>query len=116
MISSNTFQAAAIVSKGNSALGTDFRMGGFASNSPKGGHLNFVSVMATEDNTTVTFDDFSPGIVINNYTGSIPFNTTVYPSVPNLLATSNPIPPVAPVTTAIFPLLLIFIVLFLFLI
>ena len=77
MISSNTFQAAAIVSKGNSALGTDFRMGGFASNSPKGGHLNFVSVMATEDNTTVTFDDFSPGIVINNYTGSIPFNTTL---------------------------------------
>jgi gliding motility-associated-like protein len=74
MVSSNTFQAAAIVSKGNSALGTDFRMGGFWSSSPKGGFLNFISVMATEDNTNITFDDFTPGIKINNYSGSIPFS------------------------------------------
>jgi len=31
---------------------------------------------------------------------SIPFNTTVYPSLPNLFATSKPIPPVAPVIIA----------------
>ena len=74
MISSNNFQAAAIVSKGNSALGTNFRMGGFTSDTPRGGHLNFISVMATEDNTNVTFDDFTPGIKINNYVGSIPFS------------------------------------------
>ena len=74
MVSSNTFQAAAIVSKGNSALGTDFRMGGFWSSSPKGGFLNFISVMATEDDTNITFDDFTPGIKINNYSESIPFS------------------------------------------
>jgi gliding motility-associated-like protein len=74
MVSSSTFQAAAIVSKGNSALGTDFRMGGFWSSSPKGGFLNFISVMATEDDTNITFDDFTPGIKINNYSGSIPFS------------------------------------------
>ena len=74
MVSSTTFQAAAIVSKGNSALGTDFRMGGFWSSSPKGGFLNFISVMATEDDTNITFDDFTPGIKINNYSESIPFS------------------------------------------
>ena len=31
---------------------------------------------------------------------SIPFNITVNPSLPNLFATSKPIPPVAPVITA----------------
>jgi gliding motility-associated-like protein len=74
MVSSSSFQAAAIVSKGNSALGTDFRMGGFYSSSPKGGFLNFISVMATEDDTDITFDDFSAGIKINNYSGSVPFS------------------------------------------
>ena len=73
MRSSNTFQAAAIVSKGLSALGTDFRMGAFANDQSRGGHLNFVSVMASEDNTNVTFDDFTAGINVNNYTGTFPF-------------------------------------------
>ena len=73
MISSNTFQAAAIVSKGNSALGTDFRMGGYYSTNSRGGFLNFISVMASEDDTDVTFDDFTTGITINNYSGSLPF-------------------------------------------
>ncbi|WP_158837233.1 T9SS type B sorting domain-containing protein [Polaribacter sp. L3A8] len=70
-------QASAIVSKGLSALGTEFRMGGFPSTNPANGHLNFVSVMATEDNTNVTFDDFTPGININNYEGPIPFTKTL---------------------------------------
>ena len=77
MRSSNTFQAAAIVSKGNSALGTDFRMGAFANDQPGGGHLNFVSVMASENNTSVTFDDFTVGININNYSGTLPFTTNL---------------------------------------
>ena len=77
MRSTNGFQAGAIVSKGNSALGTNFRMGGFVNNSIVNGHLNFVSVMATENNTNVTFDDLPTGIVINNYTGTLPINTTL---------------------------------------
>ena len=77
MRSQNGFQAGAIVSKGVSALGTNFRMGGFSNSSPANGYLNFVSVMATEDNTNITFDDISPGITINNYTqtGTTPINT-----------------------------------------
>ena len=43
-------------------------MGGFSNNSPANGHLNFISVMATEDDTNVNFDDISAGITINNYT------------------------------------------------
>ena len=74
MRSQNGFQAGAIVSKGNSALGTDFRMGGFANDGQAGGYLNFISVMATENNTNVTFDDLPAGIVINNYTGTLPVN------------------------------------------
>ncbi|PQJ72547.1 T9SS type B sorting domain-containing protein [Polaribacter butkevichii] len=70
-------QASAIVSKGLSALGSEFRMGGFPSTNPASGHLNFVSVMATENNTNVTFDDFTPGITINNYAGSVPFTKTL---------------------------------------
>ena len=76
MRSLNGFQAGAIVSKGISALGTNFRMGGFSNNSPANGHLNFISVMATEDDTNVNFDDISAGITINNYTqiGITPIN------------------------------------------
>ncbi|MFY9241679.1 MAG: IgGFc-binding protein, partial [Polaribacter sp.] len=77
MRSVNTFQAAAIVCKGNSALGTDFRMGAFANDQARGGHLNFVSVMASENNTNVTFDEFTSGIVINNYSGALPITTNL---------------------------------------
>ncbi|MGY8939066.1 MAG: IgGFc-binding protein, partial [Flavobacteriales bacterium] len=79
MRSLNGFQAGAIVSKGISALGTNFRMGGFSNNSPANGHLNFISVMATEDDTNVNFDDISAGITINNYTqiGITPINITL---------------------------------------
>ena len=68
MRSENGFQAGAIVSKGNAALGTNFRMGGLANNNPVNGYLNFVSVMATKNNTRVTFDDLTAGISIDNYT------------------------------------------------
>ena len=77
MRSQNTFQAAAIVSKGVSALGTNFRMGGFANTSPGGGHLNFISVMATENNTKVIFDEFTAGIRINNYSGTLPIEANL---------------------------------------
>ena len=66
--SGNKNQAASLVSKGISAKGTEFRMGAYANDNPRGGHLNFISVMATEDNTDVTFDDLTTGITIDNYT------------------------------------------------
>ena len=49
----NQFQAGAIVSKGKSGLGTRFRAGMFQNQNS--GHIGFISVMATEDLTKVSF-------------------------------------------------------------
>ena len=67
-------QAGALVSKGSSALGTTFRAGMFTNENPQTNYLNFISVMATESNTTVTFDDLPAGILIKNYTGTLPIS------------------------------------------
>jgi hypothetical protein len=52
----NEYQAGALVSKGISALGTRFRSGMLQNQSAASGHLGFISVMATENNTIVDFD------------------------------------------------------------
>ena len=52
----NEYQAGALVSKGISALGTRFRSGMLQNQSAASGHLGFISVMATENNTIVEFD------------------------------------------------------------
>jgi len=70
-------QAGAIVSKGLAALGTIFRVGSFTSENPQDNYSNFVSVMATEDNTQVSFNDLPSGLIIQNYSGAIPVNTTL---------------------------------------
>jgi hypothetical protein len=71
-------QAGALVSKGISALGTTFRVGSFTNENPQNNYLNFVSVMATEDGTQVTFDDLPTGLIIKNYpSGPIPVITTL---------------------------------------
>jgi len=49
------FHAGALVSKGLSALGKEFRVGGFIPEVNLTNRLNFVSVMATEDDTNITF-------------------------------------------------------------
>ncbi|GAA4816760.1 T9SS type B sorting domain-containing protein [Litoribaculum gwangyangense] len=67
-------QAGALVSKGLSALGTAFRVGSFTNENPQDNYLNFVSVMATEDNTVVNFNDLPAGLNILNYTGTTPIN------------------------------------------
>ncbi|MDE0966597.1 MAG: IgGFc-binding protein, partial [Flavobacteriaceae bacterium] len=66
--SSSYYQAAGLVSKGLAALGKTFRVGTFESvgSDPAGNFLNFVSVLATEDNTTVNFSDFPNGATIIN--------------------------------------------------
>ena len=52
----NEYQAGALVSKGISALGTRFRAGMLQNQNAGSGHTGFISVMATENNTTVNFD------------------------------------------------------------
>jgi hypothetical protein len=65
--SSNPNQAAAIVSKGISGLGKRFRAGMFKNNAGNG-HIGFVSVMATENNTTINFE-LPSGTTTTNGTG-----------------------------------------------
>ena len=72
MRAGNSAQAGALVSKGRAALGTVFRSGSFTNENPQNNYLNFFSLMATEDNTTVTIDDLPTGITIRNYTGTFP--------------------------------------------
>ncbi|AJR04629.1 T9SS type B sorting domain-containing protein [Siansivirga zeaxanthinifaciens] len=70
-------QAGALVSKGSAALGTIFRVGTYTNENPQSNYLNFVSVMATEDNTQVTFSDLASGLIIKNYSGTTPISATL---------------------------------------
>ncbi|WP_406684494.1 T9SS type B sorting domain-containing protein [Seonamhaeicola sp. MEBiC1930] len=70
-------QAGALVSKGLSALDTVFRIGTYTSENPNDNYVNFLSVMATEDNTSVTFSDIEPGLNIENYSSTFPINITL---------------------------------------
>ena len=70
-------QAGALVSKGNSALGTTFRAGMFTNENPQSNYLNFISVMATENNTLLSFEDLPAGILIRNYSGTLPISNII---------------------------------------
>ncbi|QXP69706.1 T9SS type B sorting domain-containing protein [Polaribacter sp. R2A056_3_33] len=82
-------QAGALVSKGASALGTSFRAGMFTNENPQDNYLNFISVMATEDNTIVDFDDLPTGILIKNYSGSLPISVTLNEGDSYIVATNS---------------------------
>ena len=82
-------QAGALVSKGSSALGTTFRAGMFTNENPQSNYLNFISVMASENNTVVTFSDLPAGILIKNYIGSLPVSTTLDEGESYILATNS---------------------------
>ncbi|HEX8562924.1 MAG TPA: T9SS type B sorting domain-containing protein [Flavobacterium sp.] len=61
--------AGVVVSKGLAALGTQFRIGAFINtmlSNYSDVHYTFVSVMATENNTTVQFSDIKPGVILIN--------------------------------------------------
>ncbi len=61
--------AGAVVSKGLAALGKEFRIGGLlntASNNYTENNYTFISILATENNTIVSFDDIRPGAVLIN--------------------------------------------------
>ncbi len=59
-------QAGALVSKGEAGLGKSFRAGMFVNTSAEANSLNFISIMATLDNTTITFSNMESGIRFNN--------------------------------------------------
>lgn len=67
--SPQNFQAGGLVSKGIAALGTQFRIGGFLNLNPptiSGNHYTFATLLATENNTIVSFSDIQPGCSLLN--------------------------------------------------
>lgn len=88
-------QAGGIVSKGLAALGTEYRIGAFTNNSPglitDTRHYTFASVLATENNTVVTFSDIKPGTtLVNQNTGNAPFSITLNSGESYIIATQGP--------------------------
>lgn len=66
--------AGGLVSKGNSALGTTFRLGAMLNPNVDGSLMNFASILSTEDNTTVTISNLPVGTIFANgtvYSGPI---------------------------------------------
>ncbi|HEY0046260.1 MAG TPA: IgGFc-binding protein [Flavobacterium sp.] len=73
VIAGNGNNAGALVSKGLAALGTEFRAGAFINTalpSYNEAFLTFISVMATENNTTVQISGMQPGIQLTNQMSS----------------------------------------------
>ena len=70
LVAGNQNQAGSLVSKGLSGLGNVFRVGTFTNlknfTSSNQDFINFVSVMATENNTQIDFSDLPSDIVIEN--------------------------------------------------
>jgi len=71
-------QAGQLVSKGKASLGNHFRIGALT-NLQVGNYTNihntFISVLATENNTTINFSDFGTGIQpVNSSNGDTPFS------------------------------------------
>ncbi len=89
VIAGNADQAGAIVSKGLSALGNTFRVGCFTNENPQTNYLNFVSVMASEDNTDVTFSNLPSGLIVENYNGPTPFSINLNEGESFTLATNS---------------------------
>ncbi len=95
VIAGNGNQAGQITSKGLAALGTHFRIGGFINTlasafSPN--NLTFVSILATENNTTVAFDDIKTGaVLINNAAaGNTPANIILNAGESFVMAVTGP--------------------------
>ncbi|WP_242158287.1 T9SS type B sorting domain-containing protein [Aestuariivivens sediminis] len=79
-------QAGALVSKGISGLGTIFRVGAFTNEAGRTLNNNgatsenlmsFVSVLATEDNTSVTFSDIDNNTEVENFTNAFPYTVNL---------------------------------------
>ncbi|RZJ31433.1 MAG: T9SS type B sorting domain-containing protein [Flavobacterium sp.] len=69
VIAGNSNQAGVVVSKGLAALGKEFRIGAFLNElTPNYGsiHYTFVSILATENNTHVSFSGIAPGVILIN--------------------------------------------------
>ncbi len=90
-------QAGAVVSKGLAALGTEFRIGAFLNTlttNYSSRHYTFVSILATENNTTVNFSNIKPGVsLLNNATaGNTPSSIMLNAGQSFVMAVKGPSP------------------------
>ncbi|MES2810972.1 MAG: T9SS type B sorting domain-containing protein [Bacteroidota bacterium] len=90
-----SFHAGSIVSKGLAALGTQFRIGGFLNLGAQAygeSHYTFASILATENNTTISFSDIKPGVsLVNNAgVGNLPPNIILNSGESYMIAVQGP--------------------------
>ncbi|MGH2666985.1 T9SS type B sorting domain-containing protein [Flavobacterium sp.] len=89
------YQAGGLVSKGLAALGTKFRIGAFTNTSvasTSDNHYTFASILATENNTVISFADIKPGVSLVNdaASGSTPGNITLNSGESYVIAVQGP--------------------------
>lgn len=90
----NGNQAGELVSKGLAALGLRFRVGAFTNTLVQTYtdiHYTFISVLATENNTTVNFSGFKTGVqLVNSPTGDTPFSVVLNSGQSYVVAVQGP--------------------------
>lgn len=95
---SKAVHAGELVSKGIAALGTRFRIGAFTNTLTTSNygdiHTTFISILATENNTTVNFDDIKAGVsIINNASaGNNPDSIILNSGESYIIAVQGPTP------------------------
>ena len=96
--SANTYHAGALVSKGQSGKGTEFRVGGFVNESVGGSFQTFFSMIATENNTDIdiTIDGVTTKTTLNEnqtYIGSYEIGSGLNPNeiIGSLIKSDKPI-------------------------
>lgn len=87
-------QSGELVSKGLAALGLRFRAGAFTNTLAQtysDVQQTFISVLATENNTTVNFSGMKPGVQpLNIFTGDAPFSITLNRGESYVMAVQGP--------------------------
>ncbi|WP_310557077.1 T9SS type B sorting domain-containing protein [Flavobacterium sp.] len=90
----NPNHAGGLVSKGLAALGTQFRIGAFINTGVDSDsrHYTFASILATENNTVISFSDLKPGVsLINNAgAGNTPASITLNSGQSFIMAVQGP--------------------------
>ena len=89
------YQAGGLVSKGLAALGTQFRIGAFVNTdvaNTTDNHYTFASILATENNTLISFNDIKSGVSLINNTsaGNTPSDITLNSGESYVIAVEGP--------------------------
>jgi len=94
----SNLHAGGLVAKGSAALGTNFRIGAFINTgapTSTENYFTFASILATENNTTIVFDDIKTGVTLlnNAAAGNTPANITLNAGDSYVIAVKGPSDP-----------------------